>query len=140
VAYSLRPKRTSQEYFWAVLPSARISLKRGGDLRLLDLNESLVVSPRAGADLVALDDALKALEAIDPRKSQVIELRFFGGLSVQETAEALHVSERPCIGIGSLPKAGSGASWAKGRPAEPERKPASACHLPKERLQALDTN
>jgi RNA polymerase sigma-70 factor (ECF subfamily) len=72
---------------------ARFSLKRGGDHRFLDLNEALVVSPHAGGDLVALDDALKALEAIDPRKSQVIELRFFGGLSVQETAEALHVSE-----------------------------------------------
>jgi RNA polymerase sigma factor (TIGR02999 family) len=72
---------------------ARLSLKRGGDVRMLDLDESLVVSPQAGADLVALDDALKAFEAIDPRKSRVIELRFFGGLSVQETAEVLQVSE-----------------------------------------------
>ncbi len=72
---------------------ARLSLKRGGEVQILDLNESLVVSPHAGADLVALDDALKTLEAIDPRKSQVIELRFFGGLSVQETAEVLRVSE-----------------------------------------------
>jgi RNA polymerase sigma-70 factor (ECF subfamily) len=43
-------------------------------------------------DLVALDDALQALEAFDPRKSQVIEMRFFGCLSIEETAEALHVS------------------------------------------------
>ena len=64
---------------------ARFSLKRGGDRRFLDLNEALIVSPHAGADLVALDDVLKALEAIDSR--------FFGGLSVHETAEALHVSE-----------------------------------------------
>jgi RNA polymerase sigma factor (sigma-70 family) len=45
-----------------------------------------------GADLVALDDALKALAALDPRKCEVVELRFFGGLSVEETAEVLKVS------------------------------------------------
>jgi RNA polymerase sigma-70 factor (ECF subfamily) len=71
---------------------ARLSLKRGGDVRILDLEESLVVSPHASSELVALDDALKALEAFDPRKAQIIELRFFGGLSVDETAEVLKVS------------------------------------------------
>jgi RNA polymerase sigma-70 factor (ECF subfamily) len=71
---------------------ARLSLKRGGDVQILDLEESLVVSPHASSELVALDDALKALEAFDPRKAQVIELRFFGGLSVDETAEVLKVS------------------------------------------------
>jgi len=71
---------------------ARLSLKRGGDVQVLDLEESLVVSPHASSELVALDDALKALEAFDPRKAQVIELRFFGGLSVDETAEVLKVS------------------------------------------------
>jgi RNA polymerase sigma factor (TIGR02999 family) len=71
---------------------ARLSLKRGGDVQILDLEESLVVSPHASSELVALDDTLKALEAFDPRKAQVIELRFFGGLSVDETAEVLKVS------------------------------------------------
>jgi RNA polymerase sigma-70 factor (ECF subfamily) len=71
---------------------ARLSLKRGGDVQILDLEESLVVSPHASSELVALDDALKALEAFDPRKAQIIELRFFGGLSVDETAEVLKVS------------------------------------------------
>ncbi len=66
--------------------------KRGGDFRKVKLDEALVVSPRRGTDLVALDDALSALAAMDERKAKVIELRFFGGLSVEETAEVLNVS------------------------------------------------
>jgi RNA polymerase sigma factor (TIGR02999 family) len=66
--------------------------KRGGEARHVSLDESLVVSHEARADLLALDDALKGLAVVDPRKSQVVELRFFGGLSVEETAEALKVS------------------------------------------------
>jgi RNA polymerase sigma-70 factor (ECF subfamily) len=70
---------------------AKGSLKRGGDSPHVVLNEALVLQePRA--DLVALDDALKALAAFDPRKSQVVELRFFGGLDIAETAEVLKVS------------------------------------------------
>lgn len=53
---------------------------------------SPVVSKERSADLVALDDALQSLEALDPRKGRVVELRFFGGLSVEETAEVLQVS------------------------------------------------
>jgi RNA polymerase sigma factor (TIGR02999 family) len=71
---------------------SRQALKRGGEARPLELEEALVVSDAPGADFVALDDALKALAAIDPRKSEVVELRFFGGLSVEETAEVLKVS------------------------------------------------
>ena len=71
---------------------SRKYLKRGGLLRRVSLNEALIVSGERGTDLVALDDALVALAAVDPRKSQVVELRFFGGLSIEETAEALHVS------------------------------------------------
>jgi RNA polymerase sigma-70 factor (ECF subfamily) len=56
------------------------------------LTEALAVSPEPALDLVALDRALEVLEASDRRKSRVIELRFFGGLSGEETAEALHVS------------------------------------------------
>ena len=66
--------------------------KRGGGARKTSLDEALLVSPMPGQDLVALDDALGALAAVDPRKSQVVEMRFFGGLSVEETAEALSVS------------------------------------------------
>lgn len=71
---------------------SRASRKRGGGARKVSFDEALVVSAERGADLVALDDALHALAAVDPRKSQVVELRFFGGLSVEEAGEALGVS------------------------------------------------
>ena len=66
--------------------------KRGGGAQRVSLDEALIVSAEPGHDLVALDDALTALAAFDPRKAQVVEMRFFGGLSVEETAEALKVS------------------------------------------------
>ena len=58
----------------------------------MSLDEALVVSKEPSQDLVALDDALKVLAEVDGRKEQVVEMRFFGGLSIEETAEALHVS------------------------------------------------
>ena len=66
--------------------------KRGGDLRSVPFEEAVIVSPRRAAEVVALDDALTNLAELDPRKSQIIELRFFGGLSIEETAEVLGVS------------------------------------------------
>jgi RNA polymerase sigma-70 factor (ECF subfamily) len=71
---------------------ARGYQKRGGGAHTLSLDEALIVPVEPGDDLVALDDALTALAAIDPRKSQVVEMRFFGGLNIDETAEALNVS------------------------------------------------
>lgn len=71
---------------------SRNYVKRGGGMRTISLDDVLVVSQERGADLVALDDALQALAAVDARKSKVVEMRFFGGLSVEETAEALQVS------------------------------------------------
>ena len=71
---------------------AKLYQKRGGGAQRVSLDETLVMSPEPGEDLVALDDALQALAKVDARTSQVVELRFFGGLTVQETAEALHVS------------------------------------------------
>ena len=68
------------------------ALKRGSDAPAVAFDEGLLMSPMPSPDLVALDDALKALAAIDPRRSQVVELRFFGGLTAEETAEMLHVS------------------------------------------------
>jgi RNA polymerase sigma factor (TIGR02999 family) len=65
--------------------------KRGGKAPMLSLDEVAIVSDDC-AELAALDDALNALAALDPRKSQVVELRFFGGLSVEETSEVLKVS------------------------------------------------
>jgi RNA polymerase sigma factor (TIGR02999 family) len=66
--------------------------KRGGGAQRVTLDEALIAPPEPALDLVALDRALEALAEADVRKSRVIELRFFGGLSVEETAEVLHVS------------------------------------------------
>jgi RNA polymerase sigma factor (TIGR02999 family) len=68
--------------------------KRGGGMPKVSLSEAGTVSVERPPDLVALDDALEALAVIDPRKSKIVELRFFGGLSVEETAEVLKVSPR----------------------------------------------
>jgi len=66
--------------------------KRGGGAERVTLNEGLVTSTEPAVDVVAQNRALEALAAVDVRKSRVIELRFFGGLSVEETPEVLHVS------------------------------------------------
>ncbi|MCI0389298.1 MAG: sigma-70 family RNA polymerase sigma factor [Acidobacteria bacterium] len=66
--------------------------KRGGGAQRVSFDEALAVSEERGAELIALDEALKTLAEIDERKSQVAELRFFGGLSVEETAEVLKVA------------------------------------------------
>ena len=66
--------------------------KRGGGIRPVELDEAVVMSPERSPDLVALDEALARLAAVDERKSKVVELRFFGGLSVEEAAEVLGVS------------------------------------------------
>ena len=71
---------------------ARRNDKRGGRLPKVSLDEALLVSKESSRDLIALDDALQALTAVHPRKSEVVELRFFGGLSLEETAESLHIS------------------------------------------------
>ncbi len=67
-------------------------LKRGGAVPHISLEEAPSVSNEPDLNLVALDDALKSLSAVDERKGRVVELRFFGGLSVEETAEVLHIS------------------------------------------------
>jgi RNA polymerase sigma factor (TIGR02999 family) len=66
--------------------------KRGGGAQKVPLDEALTFSAERAAELVALDDALTSLAALDPRKSKVIELRFFGGLNIEETAEVMDLS------------------------------------------------
>jgi RNA polymerase sigma factor (TIGR02999 family) len=66
--------------------------KRGGGARKVPLDEAMTLNDQRAEELVALDDALNLLAAMDPRKSQIIELRFFGGLSIEETAEAMNIS------------------------------------------------
>ena len=73
---------------------ARQNLKRGGGALQVTLDEGLVVSPESGADLLALDEALEKLAALNPRQCKVVELRYFGGLNEEEVAAALNVSSR----------------------------------------------
>jgi RNA polymerase sigma-70 factor, ECF subfamily len=70
----------------------RHNLKRGAGVQQVSLDEAVAVGNDQDTDLVALDDAMNALARIDPRKVEVVEMRFFGGLSVEETAEVLKVS------------------------------------------------
>jgi RNA polymerase sigma factor (TIGR02999 family) len=74
------------------LARARGNVKRGGGIPKLSLDDALAVSGEPDPDLVALDEAMQRLEARHPRQGRVVELRFFGGLTTEETAEALHVS------------------------------------------------
>lgn len=71
--------------------------KRGGGAVHVSLDEALTVSPDTSAEMIAVDEALLKMEAIDPRKAQVVESRFFGGLTVEETAEALSVSKETVL-------------------------------------------
>jgi RNA polymerase sigma-70 factor, ECF subfamily len=84
---------------------ARQSHKRGGGAQPVSLDVAPAVAPQASADLVAVDDALNRLAKEDERKSQVVEMRFFGGLSVEETAEVLKVSPETVMRDWKLAKA-----------------------------------
>jgi RNA polymerase sigma-70 factor (ECF subfamily) len=76
---------------------ARGSEKRGGAAVKVDLNESIDAVQDRGSELVALDDALDALAKLDPRKAKVVEMRFFGGLSAEETAAVLKISAQSVL-------------------------------------------
>jgi len=79
------------------LARARRAEKRGGEAIRVTFDEALLAGDSREADLINLDDALEALAAIDPRKCEVIELRFFGGLSVEDTAATLNISTKTVI-------------------------------------------
>lgn len=94
----------NREHFFGVAASAMRHIlvdyarskqygKRGGGAPVVSLDEALTVTEERATELVALDDALKELANFDARKAQVVELRFFGGLSIEETAKALNVAE-----------------------------------------------
>lgn len=76
------------------LARERQGLKRGGGAQRITLDEGMALSPRKDVDLLALDEALQRLAALSARQSQVVELRYFGGLNEEEVAEALRVSPR----------------------------------------------
>jgi len=73
---------------------AHLYAKRGGGARKVELDEAEAITGQRAAELVALDDALSTLATLDLRKSQIIELRFFGGLTIEETAEAMNISPK----------------------------------------------
>ena len=83
----------------------RAYTKRGGDAQRVTLDEDLIVSEERSSNVVALDEALNELANFDERKSKVIELRFFGGLSIEETAEVLAVSQGTVMRDWTLAKA-----------------------------------
>jgi RNA polymerase sigma-70 factor (ECF subfamily) len=80
-------------------------LKRGGDAIQISLSEAMIISAQKTSELLALDEALKRLAEFDERKGKVVELRFFGGLSVEETAEVLKVSQITVIRDWNMAKA-----------------------------------
>ncbi len=84
---------------------SRRASKRGGDYCRLSLDEARISSEEKDADLLALNDALNSLAAIDPQQSRIVELRVFGGLTVEETAEALGISPRTVKREWSMAKA-----------------------------------
>jgi RNA polymerase sigma factor (TIGR02999 family) len=75
----------------------RTTAKRGGAGFAIELNESIDAAPMGDRRMIALDDSMNALAKFDPRKAKVVELRFFGGLSVQETASVLKTSEQTVL-------------------------------------------
>ncbi len=84
---------------------ARVTAKRGGHAPRVNLDDILEISTEPAAELVALDDALKVLAEVEARKARIIELRFFGGLSVEETAEVLKISPQSVMRDWRLAKA-----------------------------------
>ena len=72
----------------------KLSQKRGGSLHRISLEEDLCISKRSDEDVLAIEDALSRLAKLDPRQAQIVELRFYGGLTVEEVAEVLKVSKR----------------------------------------------
>jgi RNA polymerase sigma factor (TIGR02999 family) len=81
------------------------AVKRGGGVVRMELNESIDAAPVQNEEMVRLDDAMNALAKFDARKANVVELRFFGGLSVKETAEVLKVSEQTVMRDWTLARA-----------------------------------
>jgi RNA polymerase sigma factor (TIGR02999 family) len=76
------------------LARARHNLKCGGGAQQVSLDEVLIASPERGVDMLALDEALGRLAALNPRQSQVVELRYFGGLTEEEVSEVIKISPR----------------------------------------------
>ncbi len=87
-----RPDHTLQGRILVNHALARAAAKRGGDAEKLSLDEATSLAGQREVDLISLDEALKELELLDPEQTRIVELRFFGGLSIKETAEVLKLS------------------------------------------------
>ena len=98
---------------------ARCNQKRGGDISRVTLDENFIPA-RSVTDVVAVNDALKCLEALDPRKARIVELRFFGGLSTKETAEVMKISTRTIEREWSLAQAWLLRELRKGKSKNPK--------------------
>ena len=96
--------------------------KRGGDAQQVSLDENLVIASRLSTDVVQLHDALNELALIDERKSKVVELKFFGGLSIEETAEVLGTSEGTVMRDWTLAKAWLRLAMGRTNPDPPTSK------------------
>lgn len=83
----------------------RAALKHGGERQRIDLGDELLVSDERAAELLALDEALAALEQHDPQAAQVVKLRYFAGLSHQDTASAMNITRRAADRLWALAKA-----------------------------------
>ena len=103
---------------------ARRSQKRGGDGRPVTLDEGAIVARTPDRDLVSLDNALQALAALDERKARVVELRYFGGLSVEETAAVVKVSPQTVLRDWRLAKAWLLREMKRGEAGSPRRREA----------------
>ena len=84
--------------------TARGTGKRGGSAHKVSLEDATIASPERDSQIVALDEALEKLAQVDPRKAQIVEMRFFAGLSVEETAAVLRVSTKTVLRDWSLSK------------------------------------
>ena len=93
----------------------RHTAKRGGGARPVSLEEAALVTQERAAELVAFDDALKELETLSKRQSRVVELRFFGGLQVEETAELLQISPETVMRDWRMAKAWLHREMTRGR-------------------------
>jgi len=96
---------------------SRSRAKRGGGVQMVPLAEQAVISQEL-ADVIALDDALKNLAEMDPRKSQIVEMKFFGGLTTEEVAEVLNVTSRTVEREWRKAKAWLNRAISKGEPNE----------------------
>lgn len=114
--YDATPNGRAGERHYGITPA--LAAGRAVQVRV---DAAVTLSPNQPHQILAVDLALRRLTKIDERKSRVLEMRFFGGLDIEETAEALGVSPNTAFGTGTSPALGCAASWAEIRACERRR-------------------